>query len=287
VTPEAELHYHQILAGVIEEVLRCRSGPIRVPELANSAGFSRFHLARLFHRTTEETLEAFLRRIRLERAAYMLGHSDLSVLEISIDSGYLSPEAFSRAFKQSHGCLPSQFRKSGRNWQLPSPVDLHWNADWVILDKPGAPYGESLVSVPVRYACVWRALGNYSKLDQAWKRFQDEYSSSIPAGAVFVTIYLDNMWTHPVTATMRADIGWLCAPAFPPPKGMRRIVIPAGCYVASRMLARSERNDGWSYMCGRYYPPSARRATTFAYDEYDRIPIPFDQARTRILVGRP
>ena len=45
---EFERKHHEVLAGLISHVLRCREGLIRVPDLAQQTGFSRFHLARLF-----------------------------------------------------------------------------------------------------------------------------------------------------------------------------------------------------------------------------------------------
>lgn len=282
---DLEPHYHHILAGVIEDVLRCRTGPIRVPDLATAAGFSRFHLARLFHQTTEETLEQFLRRIRLERAAYNLLNSEQTVLEISIDSGYTSPEAFSRAFRQSFGSLPTAFRKHSENWKLPAPTDLHWNADWINPEcAPG--YDESVVKASVRYACVWRSLGNYSKLEHAWRRFQESYPDAAEhRDRTYVTVYLDNMWTHPVTHTMRADIGWLCAAGELPPKGMRRIVIPAGLYASTRFVERTERNDAWSAMSGKYSERQRNRPELVSYDEYASWPLPFAEVKTRIMIG--
>ena len=209
-TPNAERHYHQLLAGVIEDVLRCSSGPIRVPKLALAAGLSRFHLVRLFSRMTGETLEQFLRRMRLERAAYMLIKSDHSILEISVDSGYQSPEAFSRAFRQAYGLIPTEYRKSRVTWKLPSPVGLHWNADWVLDDSPTKSWDEAPILVTASHACVWRFVGNYGWLEQGWLRFVERFSEFTPTDSTFITMYLDNMWTHPVRDTMRADLGWLC-----------------------------------------------------------------------------
>lgn len=274
-----------MLAGVIEDVLRCRSGPIRVPELAFSAGFSRFHLARLFHHTTEETLEAFLRRIRLERAAYMLLNSDQSILEISLDCGYRSPESFSRGFRREFGSLPSEFRKLSGSWKIPASSDLHWNADWVVAERPSLSLQERLVSMPARHACVHRAVGNYSRLEEAWTRFGEDLAAYLPSRATYVTLYLDNMWTHPVAGTMRADIGWLCTPAATPPPGMRKIVIPAGCYATTRFVERTERNDAWSFMSG-HYATKDRYHGRVAYDEYAAWPLPFSKVRTRILIGQ-
>jgi hypothetical protein len=70
-----------------------------------------------------------------------------------------------------------------------------------------------------------------------------------------------------------------------PPKGMRRIVIPRGLYATSRFVERGERNDAWSAMCGRYAGGIRNRPELLAYDEYAAWPLPFEEVRTRILVG--
>jgi AraC family transcriptional regulator len=286
VTPNAERHYHQLLAGVIEDVLRCRSGPIRVPRLASAAGLSRFHLVRLFSRMTGETLEQFLRRLRLERAAFSLITTTNSVLEISIDCGYQSPEAFSRSFRKAFGAVPTEFRKSAKDWKLESPVNLHWNVDWVVIDSTNRTWEESPSLISAKHACVWRFVGNYGWLEHGWIRCVERFGTQLPLNATFVTCYLDNMWTHPVRDTMRADIGWICNPDFIPPKGMRKILIPSGCYVSSRFVSRSERNDAWSYIAGRYGRPDNNRVSRDAYDIYDRLPVPFCEAKTKIVLGR-
>jgi AraC family transcriptional regulator len=286
VTSNAERHYHQLLAGVIEDILRCRSGPLRVPRLASAAGLSRFHLVRLFSRMTGETLEQFLRRMRLERAAFMLLNTGDLILEISVESGYQSPEAFSRSFRKTFGLIPTEFRKCGKDWKLESPVGLHWNADWVLINSANKTWQETPVMMPSRTACVWRFVGNYGWLEHGWIRYLERFGDVLPHDSTFLTIYLDNMWTHPVKDTMRADLGWICEPDFVVPKGMRKIIIPAGCYVASRFIDRVDRNDAWSYIGGRYGHPENRRISREAHDIYDRLPVPFNEAKTKVFVGR-
>jgi AraC family transcriptional regulator len=280
----AEYHNHRILARVIEQVLRCRSGRILVPALAETAGFSRFHLARLFHRTAQETLEEFLRRIRLERAAYVLLHSELRVFQVARDCGYRSPEAFSRAFRRAYGCLPTEARGRLETWELPSVADLHWNADWALDLKPGN-YQEAVVHMPTRYACVSRAVGDYAELAAAWRRLETARAGQIPNGTTFVTIYLDNLWTHPVCRTLKAELGWLCSAEFEVPAGMRKTLLPQGQYATTRFIDREERTEAWSYMTGRYLAGRSGHPRPVAYDEYAFLPLPFEAAKTRILVA--
>jgi AraC-like DNA-binding protein len=242
-------------------------------------------LVRIFSRMTEETLEQFLRRMRLERAAYMLLTTKNSILEIAFESGYQSAEAFARSFRRAFGLVPTEFRRNGIDWKLESPVGLHWNADWVLIDSNNRTWEETPIVMPIHHACVWRFVGNYGWLEHGWARFAERFTEDIPADATFITSYLDNMWTHPVRDTMRAELGWICDGEATPPKGMRKILIPSGTFVASRFVARSERNDAWSYIGGRYGRPDNDRKEKFAIDIYNRLPVPFAEARTQILVG--
>ena len=53
------------------------------------------------------------RRLLLERAAWQLSHTKLSVTEISLNANYGSLEAFSRAFRRAFGVCPSLYRRVG------------------------------------------------------------------------------------------------------------------------------------------------------------------------------
>jgi AraC family transcriptional regulator len=57
-----------------------------------------------------ETPVELLRRLRLERAAWQLGHTDRAVTEIAFDAGYETHEAFTRAFRANYNASPSGFR---------------------------------------------------------------------------------------------------------------------------------------------------------------------------------
>ena len=63
----------------------------------------------------------------LERAAYRLDTSDLSVLEIALESGYASHEAFTRAFARSYGTTPREWRRHPTPVRLPAPNDVHFH----------------------------------------------------------------------------------------------------------------------------------------------------------------
>lgn len=81
--------------------------------LARDAYRSRTQFYRLFQAIVQETPIAMRRRLLLERAAWQLSRSPLSVTDIALDANYASLEAFTRAFRKAFGVSPSLYRRMG------------------------------------------------------------------------------------------------------------------------------------------------------------------------------
>jgi AraC-like DNA-binding protein len=81
--------------------------------LSRHAYRSRTQFYRLFRAMVEETPVAMRRRLLLERAAWQLSRTRLSVTDIGLDAGYRSLEAFTRAFRKAFGVSPSLYRRLG------------------------------------------------------------------------------------------------------------------------------------------------------------------------------
>ena len=96
-------------------------------ELARRVHLSRFHFDRVIAATAGEPPGAFRRRVLLERAAYRLLTSDNTVLDIAIEAGYSSHEAFTRAFARAYGQNPTQWREHPSRIQIDAPSDVHFH----------------------------------------------------------------------------------------------------------------------------------------------------------------
>ena len=86
---------------------------VSLTALAGQAGLSPFHLHRFFAAATGETPKRLTLRLRLGRAAALLLTGRESVLEVALDCGFQSHEAFCRAFRRYFGTTPSAYRKRG------------------------------------------------------------------------------------------------------------------------------------------------------------------------------
>jgi AraC family transcriptional regulator len=100
----------------------------RGEDLAARAYLSRFHFDRVVAATAGETPARFRRRVLLERSAYRLLTSERGVLDIAVEAGYSSNEAFTRAFRRAYGVGPSRWRsKPHRRIQLETPNGVHFH----------------------------------------------------------------------------------------------------------------------------------------------------------------
>ncbi len=100
----------------------------RGEDLAARAYMSRFHFDRVVTATAGESPGRFRRRVLLERAAFRLLTSGRGVLDIAIEAGYSSNEAFTRAFQRAYGVGPSAWRSAPRSrLQLDCPNGVHFH----------------------------------------------------------------------------------------------------------------------------------------------------------------
>ncbi|MBN1535128.1 MAG: AraC family transcriptional regulator [Anaerolineales bacterium] len=87
-------------------------GDINVKEVAQVTGYSYYHLTRLFTTVIGESVGSYIKKRRLADAAQKLLYSDKRIIDIAIENGFESSEAFSRAFKSTYKISPSTYRKN-------------------------------------------------------------------------------------------------------------------------------------------------------------------------------
>jgi len=103
----------------------------KTQDLARQAYQSRTQFHRLFRTMVEETPAAMRRRLLLERAAYQLGHTGMSVTDIALDANYSSLEAFTRAFRKAFRISPSLYRRM-RDLHFHLPASNSLSCPWFI-----------------------------------------------------------------------------------------------------------------------------------------------------------
>ncbi|MEP7360369.1 MAG: AraC family transcriptional regulator [Chloroflexota bacterium] len=114
--------------GFVEAIARnLGDGAVSANGFAAQAFLSRSHFDRVIRATAGEPPATFQRRVLLERAAYQLATSRTGILDVALEAGYSSHEAFVRAFRRAYGVNPSEWRQSPRQIKLPTPNDVHFH----------------------------------------------------------------------------------------------------------------------------------------------------------------
>jgi len=90
---------------------RNRGENVRLSHLAAETDQSPFHAHRTLRAVLGETPKQFTLRLRVDRAAAELISSKASILDIALECGFESHEAFCRAFRRRFRMSPSAYRK--------------------------------------------------------------------------------------------------------------------------------------------------------------------------------
>ncbi len=110
---DSRREYERRVNRVLDYVSTHLDEDLDLAKLADLACFSPFHFHRIFASVMGETLNAFVRRIRLERAASLLAYAPhLSIAQISLACGFSSPAVLSREFRKRFEMTPTAWREA-------------------------------------------------------------------------------------------------------------------------------------------------------------------------------
>lgn len=84
---------------------------INVDDLADLAGFSKFHFIRLFKQFTSMTYYDYLNKRRIMHAECLLTDPSVSITEVAMRSGFNSLATFNRIFKALKNCTPTEYKR--------------------------------------------------------------------------------------------------------------------------------------------------------------------------------
>ncbi|MBX7268557.1 helix-turn-helix transcriptional regulator [Micromonospora sp. Llam7] len=107
---------------------RVYAQPLDIPTLAKIAHVSGAHFIRTFRATFGETPHRYLQRRRVERAMYLLLHTEQDVTEVCYAVGFGSLGTFSRTFRKIVGESPTDYRK--RRTAPAAPVPSCFTKAW-------------------------------------------------------------------------------------------------------------------------------------------------------------
>lgn len=110
--------YAQRIDAVLSYIDANLNGDLSLEALSRVAMFSKFHFHRQFAMFVGVPVARYVQFTRLRQAARTLvSRRRRSILDVALDVGFESPEAFARAFARAYGVSPSAFRRRP-NWAV-------------------------------------------------------------------------------------------------------------------------------------------------------------------------
>ena len=164
--------YEQAILSTLIHIQTHLEGDLSLDVLAERVGFSAYHFHRIFHEVLGEPVKEYIRRLRVERAAYRLKISEETILKIALNAGFKTHESFTRAFQRQFGITPSQFRSSSlqASHTRKKQIQPKYMAEFGVKDESGLlPNRSTSTNVrlehvrPIIVAFV-RHIGPYDKL---------------------------------------------------------------------------------------------------------------------------
>ena len=101
-----------IVEKAIQYIVSHLHEDLSLESIAKQCSVSHYYLSHLFPKETGNTLTAFVRKSRMDKALWLLGSTDQSIADIAYQVGFQDPNYFSKTFRAYVGQSPSEFRRS-------------------------------------------------------------------------------------------------------------------------------------------------------------------------------
>lgn len=283
-------------------MLDCLDQEITPDELAAAACYSRFHFSRLFMSMVGEPPIAMLRRLRLERAADRLSRANESILEVALDAGFASAEAFTRAFDKEFGVPPSRVRSIPFTPYLAAGSPIHFDTPHdalMSMMRQGDPTNMNIEvkEAPAMRLFALRHTGPYYLIGQTFGQLMGEGGRRGVPMNLTVALYYDDPGTTP-EAELRSDACLLLAPGVeveglvkidqPEPGNPHLVEVPAGRYAVGTYMGSYEGiGQAWNEFIGQVIPQAGLTiAEGVCFEMYmnNCMVTPVEQLRTDIYV---
>ena len=110
--------WHRYIQTLVEEIDGCirrhDDESLTLGRLAARMGYSESYVSRKFREISGMQLRDYMRYRRLAFALTQVRDTDRGLLDIALEYGFSSHEAFTRAFREAYGAAPSEYRQNPR-----------------------------------------------------------------------------------------------------------------------------------------------------------------------------
>ncbi len=130
------MHAWEAIQKTLNHIEEHLGEEIQIEELAETAVLSLFYYQRLFTRLVKTSVRDYIKLRRLAKSLTMLRDKENRIIDIAMEFGFGSHVTFTRAFKETYGITPSQYRDKPIGLQNFDKPDL--SLGYIVVDE-GVP----------------------------------------------------------------------------------------------------------------------------------------------------
>lgn len=267
---ESRLIYISKINKVQDYIEKHLDEDLNIGQLAEIAAFSRFHFQRIYRQITGESLYSYIKRLRFEKAVFLLlANKNKSVQDIALSLGFSNQASFAKAFKGKFNMSASEFRrlnKSGRTQIIKDMDQKDVSMNGKVCDakiRYTVPMELSIKSIEATKVVYIRHTGPYkgdSKLFE--KLFSELYSyvssrNYINNDSKWFSVYHD-FCDLTVEEQLRVSVCMSTHEDIKTEGQFGSMVLADGKYAAGKFLVKSDEYQlAWNYMLAKWLPESS------------------------------
>jgi len=262
---ESKKHYIGSINKVMDYIDQNLDQDLNLGILAKIANFSPFHFHRMFTLIAGETINQFIKRVRIEKAAsLLLTEKSSNLTEIAFKCGYSSLSVFSRAFKEAYKLSASEFRKNpdqkiskicktnSKNGKLIMSTSKYLSIELLTKKRIIMDAKIEVKEMPELQMMYVRHTGAFNLIGQAYEKL---FKWAGPRGLLnfpetkTATVYHDDPTVTDIE-NLRQSACITVANDIKPEGEVGKLIVPKGKYVVGRFeIGVMEFEKAWNSIC--------------------------------------
>ncbi|MCU5279768.1 effector binding domain-containing protein [Bacillus thuringiensis] len=249
---------------------------LSIEELADIAGFSKFHFHRIFKGIVDEPLSRYVNRLKLERATNLLTYrTDMTITHIAYHFGFTDSAVFSRTFKSHYGISPSQYRNDNSKNCKDVRRASQYNKCKKVRGNVGIVTADDIHVAYIRHIGIYEELTiAFPKMIEKLFHYAAKENCHVFEDTKVLTIYHDH---HEFTEENHLRTS-LCIKI---PEGspvetsdIGIMVIPSGKYAVGHFeIFQDEYKGAWDFLYGEWLPNSGYKPRdSYPFEMYKNDP---------------
>jgi AraC family transcriptional regulator len=254
-----ETTYEAMVRRTVAEIQRRLDDPPGFRELAERAYLSPYHFHRIFRAMVGESPKELVRRLRLERAAHRLRHTARAVVDIAVEAGYESQQAFAKAFQAEYGATPSAYRTTASDdIALASPSRVHFVdggfTTYYLVNRGEINMRIEVIDMPDQRLAAVPHVGAYWAIGKAFMELHTRAQAiGVLSPGQTVAVFYDDPDT--VAETDLRSIAGTVVPAGADIGDLEEASLPGGRYLRAEFIGEySGLPEAWRSLYSKHIP---------------------------------